>query len=364
VLTGYVDPFVAHAGEPVELMVSTTEPTWDHRLVRVRHGDRNPAGPGFKVEAVAPELAGAGLPGGVQDTHIGSFAQAPPVPGLAGSRSVQVRLWAQPTLVGDGRRQVLLSCRDGFELALTGEGRLELAVGDAAVALDEPVRAGVWCRIVAEIEEGRLGLAVREADGLPAAERTGPEARVELRVEGVRTSFPGPLTMAAAERGRVGDHFNGKLEAPEILAAGRRVAAWDLGADPAGDHVPDRGPDACHARLVNGPARAVTGTRWVSATTDFTVAPEQYAAVHFHDDDLDDARWTPAVRLALPASLASGVYAVELRAGELVDHVPFVVAAGARPRSRPRSGTTRRRGRARPARPPPRPRPARAGPRR
>jgi len=340
VLTGYVHPFVAHAGEPVELMVSTTEATWDHRLVRLRHGDRNPAGPGFKVDAVAPELAGAGLAGGVQDTHVGSFAQAPPVPGLAAGGRVQLRLWAQPTLVGDGRRQVLLSshaAQGGFELALTGEGRLELAVGEAAVALDAPVRAGVWCRIEADIEEGLLRLAVRTAHGLPASERTGAEVRVERVVEGVRTSFAGPLVMAAtataSQRGPlgVGDHFNGKLEAPEILVAGERVAAWELGADPAGDHVPDRGPDGCHARLVNGPARAVTGTRWVSATTDFKVAPEQYAAVHFHDDDLDDARWTPAVRLALPPSLASGVYAVELRAGELVDHVPFVVAAGARP---------------------------------
>ena len=347
-LIGYVQPFVAHAGEPVELMVSTTEDAWDYRLVRVRHGDRNPAGPGFKVDEVRPELAGAGLPGGLQDTHLGSFAQAPPLPDLAASRRVQLRLWAQPTLVGDGRRQVLLSSHDphggpGFELALTAEGRFELAVGREAVVLPEPARPGVWCRITAEMDaEGALRLAVRPAHGLPARERIGEEQRVERQVGALDVGFAGPLVMAASaaavRRGPlgVGDHYNGKLEAPEILAAGaageelRRVAGWDLGDGVAGDRAPDRGPGACHARLINGPARAVTGTRWISATTDFSVAPEQYAAVHFHDDDLDDARWTPALRLTLPPSLESGVYAVELRSGALVDHVPFVVSAGAR----------------------------------
>ena len=347
-LIGYVQPFVAYAGESVELMVSTTEDTWDYRLVRVRHGDRNPAGPGFKTDEVRPELAGAGLPGGLQDTHVGSFAQAPPLPDLAASRRMQLRLWAQPTLVGDGRRQVLLEQprlpRTGFELALTGEGRFELAVEQETVVLPEPARPGVWCRITAELDaaEGALRLAVRRAHGMPACERTGEEERVERRVDGLDVGFAGPLIMAAsaaaARRGPlgVGDHFNGKLEAPEIFAAGapgealRCVASWDLGDGVAGDRAPDRGPSACHARLINCPARAVTGTRWISATTDFSVAPEQYGAVHFHDDDLDDARWTPALRLTLPPSLASGVYAVELRSGALVDHVPLVVAAGAR----------------------------------
>jgi N,N-dimethylformamidase len=314
-LIGYVHPFVVPAGAPVELMVSTTEETWSHRLVRVRHGDRNPAGPGFKVEAVAG-IAGEGLPGFVQETRAGSFAQAPPLPGLASARRVELRLWAQPTLLG--RRQVLLS--GGFELALTGEGRFELSAGGEALVLPEPARARAWHRIRAEIDldEGALRLAVSRARGLPAV--AGDELRAEQRVAGLEAAFTGPIVMAG--------HFNGKLEAPEIHADGRCVARWDFGDGFAGDEVPDRGPDGCHARLINGPARAVTGTRWVSATTDFKAAPEQYAAVHFHDDDLDDARWEPGLRLELPPDLPSGVYAFEVRAGELTDHVPFVVTAG------------------------------------
>jgi N,N-dimethylformamidase len=312
-LIGYVHPFVVPAGGVVELMVSTTEAVWGHRLVRVRHGDRNPAGPGFKVEEV-PGYAGEGLPGTQQQTRLGSFAQAPPVPGLAACRRVELRLWAQPTLLG--RRQLLL--RAGFELALTEDGRFELSAGDAHVVAPDPVRLGAWHRIRAEAQDGGLRLAVAPARGLPA--RAGAEVIAEQRAEGVTAAFTGPVVMA--------DGFNGKLEAPELHADGRCAASWDFAEGFEGDLVTDRGPDGCHARLVNGPARAVTGTKWVSSTTDFTVAPEQYAAVHFHADDLDDARWEPSARFELPPDLTSGVHAFELRAGALVDHVPFVVTAG------------------------------------
>ncbi len=88
---------------------------------------------------------------------------------------------------------------------------------------------------------------------------------------------------------------------------------------------PDRTFDLRGARLVNAPALAVTGRHWDDDTTDFRGAPDEYAAVHFHADDLDDAGWEPCCALEIPAELVSGVYAFELRAGELTDHVPFVV---------------------------------------
>jgi N,N-dimethylformamidase beta subunit-like, C-terminal len=88
---------------------------------------------------------------------------------------------------------------------------------------------------------------------------------------------------------------------------------------------PDRTFDLREARLVNAPTLAVTGRHWDDDTTDFRAAADEYAAVHFHSDDLDDAGWEPCCMLEVPSGLASGVYAFELRAGELTDHVPFAV---------------------------------------
>ena len=56
-LFGYSDPLSARAGEPVDFMVSaegTREV--DAEIVRLLHGDFNPAGPGFIEETVASDV--------------------------------------------------------------------------------------------------------------------------------------------------------------------------------------------------------------------------------------------------------------------------------------------------------------------
>ncbi len=58
---------------------------------------------------------------------------------------------------------------------------------------------------------------------------------------------------------------------------------------------------------------------------DWTQAPDQYGAIHFHDDDLVDAGWQEDFALELPAGLRSGVYAARLSANEAEFYVPFFV---------------------------------------
>jgi N,N-dimethylformamidase len=112
----------------------------------------------------------------------------------------------------------------------------------------------------------------------------------------------GPVTLAASAGGS--DHFNGRLEELQI------------------DHLRF---DVRDLRLVNGPTLAVTGRGWDDDTTDYRGAPGEYAAVHFHEDDVEDAGWPPVAELVIPATVRSGVYAFRLSAADLVDHVPFVV---------------------------------------
>ena len=39
------------------------------------------------------------------------------------------------------------------------------------------------------------------------------------------------------------------------------------------------------------PMRGVTGRLFTGRRTSFLDEPSHYGAIHFHDDDLDDARW-------------------------------------------------------------------------
>jgi N,N-dimethylformamidase len=71
--------------------------------------------------------------------------------------------------------------------------------------------------------------------------------------------------------------------------------------------------------------RAVTGRNWTGEEVVFFRCPDQYNAIAFHDDDLEDARWEPAFTFEPPAEMRSGIYAARLVADGAEDWVPFFV---------------------------------------
>ncbi|MBM3523916.1 MAG: N,N-dimethylformamidase [Alphaproteobacteria bacterium] len=122
------------------------------------------------------------------------------------------------------------------------------------------------------------------------------------------------------------EHFNGKLEAPRLIDhAGAVVAEWDFGEGISTTRIHDRGPLGLHGEAVNLPTRAVTGVRWDGNEMNWTRAPAQYAAIHFHDDDLYDAAWEVDFEWPVPEDWPSALYAIRLAAGEHVEHLPVVV---------------------------------------
>jgi N,N-dimethylformamidase len=108
------------------------------------------------------------------------------------------------------------------------------------------------------------------------------------------------------------------------------VAHWDFAAEIGREGVPsdtytDRGPHGLHARDHNAPYRAMTGWNWTGEEENYRHAPEQYGAVHFTDDALEDAGWETDVRFTVPDDLPSAVYALRISLGDTVDHIPFWV---------------------------------------
>ena len=47
-------------------------------------------------------------------------------------------------------------------------------------------------------------------------------------------------------------------------------------------------------------ARGMTGYNWSGRETNFRSASHEYGAIHFHDDDLDDAGWGVDFSLTIP----------------------------------------------------------------
>jgi N,N-dimethylformamidase len=345
---GYSDRLSVAPGETIEFKVSCEVPGSYHAdVVRVIHGDANPAGPGVKEEVVPSDVAGE-YPGRHQRADIGSHAVIEDPGGvLAGEGGMVVELFVQAG-VTDPHVQTLIarfdpSARAGWAVLLL-EGRPALRIGDGAsieeVVAPEPLWPGIWYALTVTLDaDGGVAIdaqpAVNSANSAlsPAVHIGGgghTEGAVAIRWIDSRT----PLLLAGmyerAGEPWVGEHFNGKLEAPTVRRRGEVLAAWDFAREITSDGVPsdvitDTGPRGLHGRLVNAPMRAATGRWWTSREEDFTKAPEHYGAIHFHETDLEDCGWETDVAWAVPEDLRSGCHALRLRQGDSEEQLPFFV---------------------------------------
>ena len=75
------------------------------------------------------------------------------------------------------------------------------------------------------------------------------------------------------------------------------------------------------------PTRGVTGFNRTGEEHSWVRAPDQYGAIHFHDDDIVDAEWSIDFRFLVPDTMASGVYAARIRQGDQdsENHIVFFV---------------------------------------
>ena len=275
------------------------------------------------------------------------------------------------------------------------------AGAEERVSSDRPLFRNVWYQVSAayDADSGRVRLVQRPwatpANGGFGMSLIHPLEDTAAEVEtSITPSAPAPNTcpfliaasVAEPDSGRTifGGHFaglaepwpipihthkfNGRLDRPKLanraltqteidaLLAGAGVdhlpltardpvvGAWDFSANirdnAASTEIVDTGPFALHGRGVNMPIRAMPGFNWTSDYMSYRHGRDEYGAIHFHDESVDDARWEPAFTFTVPDDQKSGVYAARLRIGgikspETEDYLPFFV----RP---PASGPTAR----------------------
>ncbi len=344
-LLGYAQPCIAHAGETVEVKVSTTLPGFTAEVVRL----------GLSARPAVPQVVDGYFPGRHQELLSGSYLVAELGDAPTGGQTVQ--FWFFPTLL-TGRQCLMagFAADGGWEIAVGADRRLSAArlSGSGEVLRSASVgpvlRAGRWYFAAASVDPAgiaRLTVAARD----PRRPQADLGAAVPVDLGG---TCPPPTRMsvgAAAARERPLRCFNGKIDTPRlftgVLSPGAlRALATDADAALVGGllhewrfgpqaalppyRVPDAGPGRRDGVLVNMPTLGVTGRNWSPATESFAAAPHEYQAAHFHADDLSDARWETDLSFDVPTQWPSGVYGIRLRSGEHEDVVPLIVSAAGR----------------------------------
>ena len=328
-------------------MVSCETPQYSAEIVRLIHGDDNKAGPGYKEEVVETNLSGR-RNGRLQTIHCGSYIAVARNPNLSANESFSIQAWILPTTPTKGRQGILTQwCAEedrGYGLFIDDHGRLALGLSGRHgrtqwAHTEKPMRAWFWY-FVAGTYEGSTGRVLLYQKSVAISPLKASDSVV---TRSLHPNQPVPAQalfcmgahMVRMEPSRiVGGHFNGKIDRPSLfnrslapeeisslehdsptsVLADSVVATWDFSRDVSSTRVIDVSGHDFDGQTVNMPARAVTGHNWDGDMyTSFSEAPGRYGAIHFHDDDLEDAGWEVDLEVRVPPTLRSGIYAARLR---------------------------------------------------
>ena len=348
-LTGYTDRLSAAPGERIAFKVSSAAAgPYRAALARVVLADPNPAGPGLKIEDLSHRFA-LEVPSRAQPLAQGSYARIDAAGlRLPGPLTVTALVW--PTLAAAREQCVLSRWDEGAGWALSvGPGGATARIGGPGaaqlLATGLPLALRRWHRLwlVLDPAAGTLSVGQVALDGGARVEASAPLPPA------ARLDAAAPLLIGARLGPEAREHYNGKIEDPLLLGAAvpapetlvldpllpmeGLIAGWDFSRGIDGLSVADVGPHRLDGRLVNLPTRAVTGARWSGREMCWRHAPREYAAIHFHDDDVHDAGWATDFELTVPEDLPSGAYLMRLAAEGHADELPFYV--------RPRRGEPR-----------------------
>ncbi len=366
-ILGYANVWGIAPGETLNVMVSTYGPErYRADLVRIICGDDNPDHDIYREEELDAPFSGE-YPGRLQPIDCGSYAVVPISLELDALDSFTVLAWIWPTTPHKGEQGLIARWQDdpalGFALLIDDTGALAMRVADgggkvAEISTGEPLAMRRWYLVSGSYDAlaGKLSVCQEpvnvDHESLKVANTT---SRVELNAVAKSDSplmFAAlPMTLATGKPGSR-CHYNGKIDRPRLtaraLSAAERsalardalpherstdvIGAWDFSRDIGGAAISDVGPNGLHGNTVNLPSRGCKGYNWSGTEQNWGHAPQEYGAIHFHDDDLYDVGWKADFEYVVPDDLRSGVYAVRLKTDDDESYVTFFV--------RPSRGTT------------------------
>ncbi len=324
-LIGYCDRLSGRPGDTIEFKISSQLPDdYSARLVRVISADPNLDGPGM-IEEECDFGFGGTFPSRRQQFYPGSYAAV--LSGMPeglenGSFTFSAMIW--PTAPEAGR-QAVLAC-GSLQLGLDKYGCAVARIGDMVVSTGEKLQNRQWAKVWLSYDADKMLLTVGQErkDGTNRQTASAESAAAPVFNEEGFTIAARPVAK------RMGEFFNGKIEAPAVYTApsideSALIARWDFAQDTMSTRIVDTGPYGLHGELVNLPARAMTGSSWDGSEMCWRHAPEQYGAIHFHDDDIYDFGWETDFSFIIPEDMPSGIYAVRIKCGENYDAIPFFV---------------------------------------
>lgn len=361
-IAGYADRWSVGHNDAIAFKVSSElDEPYSVRLVRIVCADPNPNGPGI-IEQDLSSVFSEQFPSRKQPAKLGSYGFVSVAGNLPHTRDYTVCANIWPTMP-EGERESIFCMRDSsgnslLELYLNS-GQLHCSLHrQSGVRIESSLRERSWYQVWCSVAgQSQLSIGARPIGIFRGVPPTPEDESDSFSIENA------PLLSEVHEVFIASDgpefdshHFNGKIEHPGILQSAcdpfspssgamvemadtnvqnhedevrcdrkRVIALWDFSIGIDTQKITDIGDCELHGELVNCPTRAMRGSIWSGREMAWKHAPGEYAAIHFHDDDLYDCNWETDFEFKVPDNFRSAMYSMRIECQDFYEDIPFYV---------------------------------------
>lgn len=304
-LVGYTTPWIARPGTQLTVHASTNRAVEKVRVVRLDTPD---------VREIDWPVAPTGEPARGNAVSIGSWLRIAGEEiarlGPLSSIMLEVLLTRNPTnrrLLDLGR--VVLNVSDHV-LTLCADG-------EVLTACEVPSNVWITLRLEFAARDVVMSLDLHEPTGTRHVEHRVPvSTQVGFKTIVIGSDAAERLPTLNARYGRI------SLTTKSGLAGWRFPQTLTLG--PLASEI---GIEGVPLEIMNLPTFCVRSRRWDGSSFDPRYVPDQYDAIHCHDDDMHRFDWPAIARIAIPSDAASGIYACEMIFEGGCEQIVFFVSA-------------------------------------
>ena len=318
-LIGYSDKISLRSEETISFKVSSTLKTpFSASLKRSISADPNPLSVGIIEEDASKYFKTTSFRSRTQDFNPGSYAISKKSIKINIKKELCINVIIFPTLFTGGK-QTILSI-DNLELYIDSNGKINLSIEKENISVSESLLFNSWYELeIKFLKNGKATVSQKQINN-KHQKKLIHKGKLNLK-----TMLKGKLSLAAfIGKQKASNHYNGKIEAPKIIADGKKVFECNLSNNTSFSYVKSTiGPTL---ELKNFPTRAVTSSKWDGSEMNWQHKPDHYAAIHFHNDDIYDFEWDTDFKFKIPNNMPSGIYVMKIEGEGYEDSMPFFVA--------------------------------------
>ena len=318
-LIGYSDKISLRSEETISFKVSSTLKTpFSASLKRSISADPNPLSVGIIEEDASKYFKTASFRSRTQDFNPGSYAISKKSIKINIKKELCINVIIFPTLFTGGK-QTILSI-DNLELYIDSNGKINLSIEKENISVSESLLFNSWYELeIKFLKNGKTTISQKQI------KNKHQKKLIHKGKLNLKTMLKGKLSLAAfIGKQKASNHYNGKIEAPKIIADGKKVFECNLSNNTSFSYVKSTiGPTL---ELKNFPTRAVTSSKWDGSEMNWQHKPDHYSAIHFHNDDIYDFKWDTDFKFKIPNNMPSGIYVMKIEGEGYEDSMPFFLA--------------------------------------